>query len=164
MSIGLTLLTIVHVVISLVGIGSGLVVVYGFLAAKRMEVWTTTFLVSTVLTSATGFLFPFERFLPSHALGILSLVVLTVAIVARYSLHLAGAWRRTYVITAVTAFYFNVFVLVAQLFQKVRALKAMAPTQSEPPFLLTQAIVLTAFVVVAVAAAIKNRHEPLGTV
>jgi hypothetical protein len=107
MSFGMTLLTFVHVAFSLVGLGSGLGVMYGLLAAKRSDSWTATFLVSTVLTSATGFLFPFEHFLPSHALSILSLLVLAVAIFARYARHLPGAWRQAYVATAVTALYFN---------------------------------------------------------
>ena len=159
MIFGTTPLTFVHVAISLVGLGSGLGVMYGLLAAKRSDFWTATFLVSTILTSATGFLFRFERFLPSHALGILSLLVLAVAIFARYARHLAGAWRQTYVATAVTALHFNVFVFVVQLFQKVPVLKAMAPTQSEAPFLLTQVIVLATFVVAGVTAAIKNRNQ-----
>jgi hypothetical protein len=159
MIFGTTLLTFVHVVISLVGLGSGLGVMYGLLTAKRSDAWTATFLVSTVLTSATGFLFPFERFLPSHALSVLSLLVLAVAIFARYARHLVGAWRRVYVATAVTALYFNFFVLVVQLFQKVPVLKAMAPTQSEPPFLLTQVILLVTFVAAGVAAAIKSRNQ-----
>jgi hypothetical protein len=143
MIFGMTLLTFVHVVISLVGIGSGLVVVYGFLIGKRLDAWTAIFLASTVLTSATGFLLPAERFMPSHVLGILSLLVLAVAVVARYTFNLAGAWRTTYVVGSVIVLYLNCFVLVVQLFEKVRALKALAPTQSEPPFLVTQIIVLT---------------------
>ena len=159
MIFGTTPLTFVHVAISLVGLGSGLGVMCGLLAAKRSDTWTATFLVSTILTSATGFLFPFERFLPSHALSILSLVVLAVAVFARYARHLAGAWQQVYVATAVTALYFNFFVLVVQLFQKVPVLKALAPTQSEPPFLVAQVLLLTSFVVAGVAAAIRNRHQ-----
>src|SRR6266478_5580649 len=117
MILGMTPFTFAHVVISLVGIGSGFVVVYGLLAAKRFDVWSVIFLASTVLTSATGFFFPVELFLPSHAIGILSLIVLAVAIVARYRFHLAGRWRATYVISSVVAFYLNVFVLIVQLFQ-----------------------------------------------
>jgi hypothetical protein len=159
MIFGTTPLTFVHVAISLVGLGSGVGVMHGLLAAKQSDSWTATFLVSTILTSATGFLFPFERFLPSHALSILSLVVLAVAIFARYARHLVGAWRQAYVATFVTALYFNFVVLVVQLFQKVPLLKAIAPTQSEPPFLLTQVIILAIFVVAGVAAAIKNRNQ-----
>jgi hypothetical protein len=159
----LTAFTLAHVVISLVGIGSGFVVLYGLFTGKRFDFWTALFLLTTVLTSVTGFFFPFERFLPSHGLGLLSLLVLAVAIFARYSRHLAGAWRRTYVISAVIALYFNVFVLIAQLFMKVDALKALAPTQSELPFLLTQLFVMAVFVGFAIAAAIKFRTDPIRT-
>jgi hypothetical protein len=161
MIFGMTPFTFVHVVLGLVGIGSGFVVVYGLVAAKRLDAWTAVFLASTVATSVTGFLFPFERFLPSHGIGIVSLAVLAVAILARYALHLAGAWRRVYVVSAVIALYLNVFVLVAQLFQKVPALNALAPTQSEPPFLLTQFVLLALFVVFAIAATIKFRTAPV---
>ena len=155
--------TIVHVVISLIGIGSGLVVLAGLLAAKRLDGWTALFLVSTVATSVTGFFFPFHGFTPAIAVGIISLLVLAVASFARYGRRLAGAWRWVYVITAMVALYLNVFVLIVQLFQKVPALKALAPTQSEPPFLLTQLVVLALFVVLAIVAAIKFRIEPVGT-
>ena len=164
MSLGLTIFTLVHVALSLVGIGSGLVVVYQFLAAKRRDVWTVIFLSTTVLTSVTGLFFPVEHFMPSHALGIVSLLVLGVAIVARYTFHLSGAWRPAYVVSSVIALYLNVFVLVVQLFQKVPVLHALAPTQSELPFLLTQLLVLAIFVALAIAAAIRFRQQPVGTV
>lgn len=163
MIFGTTTFTLVHVVLSLVGIVSGLVVVVGLIAAKRFDVWTAVFLASTVATSVTGFLFPVEHFMPSHGVGILSLVVLAVAILARYAFHLAGAWRWIYVVSAVLALYLNVFVLIVQLFQKVPALKALAPTQSEPPFLLTQLVVLVLFVVFAIAATIRFRTAPVRT-
>jgi len=147
--------TLVHVVLSLVGIFSGLVVVFGMLGGKRLDGLTALFLVSTVATSATGFGFPFDHLLPSHKVGIISLVVLAVAILARYAFHLAGAWRRIYAICAVMALYLNVFVAVVQSFLKVPALKAMAPTQSEPPFLVVQVVVLALFVVLGIRAAIK---------
>jgi hypothetical protein len=150
----------VHVLLSLVGIFSGFVVLFGMLATKRLNGWTATFLVTTVATSVTGFFLPAAHFMPSHAIGILSLIVLALAIFARYGRHLAGAWRRTYVISTVLALYFNVFVLIAQTFQKVPALKAIAPTQSEPPFAIAQLLVLVPFVVFGVAAAIKFRNEP----
>jgi len=159
MIFGMTTLTFVHVVLSLIGIFSGFVVVFGLLAAKRLDGWTALFLASTVLTSVTGFLFPFHKFLPSHGVGIVSLIVLAVAIFARYGRHFAGAWRRTYVISAVTALYLNVFVLVVQLFMKVAALKELAPTQSEPPFKVTQLVVLTIFIVLGTFAAIRFRNE-----
>jgi hypothetical protein len=149
----LSAFTLFHVALSLVGILSGLVVVDGFLTAKRRDGWTALFLATTVLTSVTGFLFPFHKFLPSHALGIISLLVLAVTIPALYFFHLRGLWRRTYVIGAVIALYLNVFVLIAQFFMKVPALKALAPTQSEPPFLGTQVLVTLIFIVLGVFAA-----------
>ncbi len=157
----LTAFTLFHVALSLVGIGSGLVVLYGFLASKWSSGWNTLFLITTVATSVTGFFFPFHRFLPSHAVGILSLVVLGIAIFARYRYHLVRGWRRTYVITALIALYFNVFVLVAQMFQKIPALKALAPTQTEAPFKLTQLVVLVLFVVLTIRAAAKFHNGPL---
>jgi len=163
MIFGMTTFTLVHVLLSLIGIFSGFVVVFGLLAAKRLDGWTTLFLASTVLTSVTGFLFPFHGFLPSHGVGILSLLALAIAIFARYGRHLAGLWRRTYVITAVIALYLNVFVLIVQLFQKVPALKAIAPTQSEAPFKVTQLVALVLFVVLASFAAIRFRSEQPGT-
>ena len=155
----MTALTFVHVVLSLVGIFSGLVVAFGLLAAERLDGWTAVFLATTVATSVTGFFFPFHKLLPSHGVGIISLVVLSVAILARYGRHLAGAWRRTYVITALTALYLNVFVLIVQLFLKVPALKAMAPTQSEPPFKLAQLAVLVLFIVLGIFGTMRFRSE-----
>ena len=160
MSLYVTTLTIVHVLISLVGIGAGFVMLFGMLRGQRLGQSTTIFLWTTVLTSVTGFFFPVDRFLPSHAVGIISLIVLPIAIVALYRRHLAGSWRWIFVVTALLAQYLNVFVLVVQLFQKVPALKAMAPTQTEPPFAVTQLVVLAAFVVLGVAAVIRFRQEP----
>jgi hypothetical protein len=157
MIFNLTTYTILHVVLSLVGIGSGFVVMYGLFTKRRLDGWTGVFLASTVATSVTGFGFPFDHFLPSHGVGVISLLVLMVAILARYTFHLAGAWRRIYVIGAMVALYLNVFVGIVQAFQKVPALKAIAPTQSEPPFLLTQLVVITLFVVLAIVAAIRFR-------
>ena len=151
--------TLVHVMISLVGIVSGFVVVFGLLAGKRLDRWTALFLTSTVVTSVTGFGFPFDHLLPSHKVGIISLVVLTVAILARHALHLAGAWRWIYVVSAAVALYLNVFVLVVQAFEKVPALKAMAPTQSEPPFLVAQLVVLALFVALTIFALKRFRSE-----
>ena len=156
--------TLVHVVISLVGIASGLVVVFGLLAGRRLDGWTGLFLATTVATSVTGFGFPFDHLLPSHKVGIISLVVLAVAILARYAFHLTGAWRRTYVISAVAALYFNVFVLVVQAFLKVPALHALAPKQTEPPFLVTQLVVLVVFIVTGIMAAKKFHDEPVRAV
>lgn len=155
--------TAFHVVLSLVGIGSGLMALYGWLTARWFDRWTTVFLVTTVATSVTGFLFPFEHFLPSHALGILSLVALAIAIVALYKFRLAGVWRRTYAVSATVALYFNVFVLVAQMFKKIPALTALAPTQSEPPFGIAQVVVLILFAFLGTRAAIKFPSNPLQT-
>ena len=153
--------TLVHVLLSLVGIASGLVVVFGLLTGKRLDGWTALFLATTVATSVTGFGFPFDHLLPSHKVGIISLVVLAVAILARYAFHLIGAWRRIYVISAVAALYLNVFVAVVQAFLKVPALHALAPKQTEPPFLVTQLVVLVLFVVIAIMAAKRFHDEPL---
>lgn len=161
MILGMTTLTFVHVVLSLIGILSGLVVVFGMMGGKRLSGWTAVFLVSTVLTSVTGFFFPFHKLLPSHVLGILSLAALALAIVALYMLRLAGAWRRIYVISAVIALYLNVFVLIAQLFQKVPTLKALAPTGSEPPFLVTELVVMVIFVVLGTLATRRFRTEAI---
>src|SRR6266581_2785865 len=153
--------TLVHVLISLVGIASGLVVVFGLLTGKRLDGWTALFLATTVATSVTGFGFPFDHLLPSHKVGIISLVVLAVAILARYAFHLTGAWRRIYVISAVAALYLNGFVAVVQAFLKVPALHALAPKQTEPPFLVTQLVVLVLFVVIAIMAAKRFHDEPV---
>lgn len=163
MMFGMTTFTFVHVVLSLIGIFSGLVVVLGLLAAKRLDGWTAVFLVSTAATSVTGFFFPFHQFLPSHGVGIVSLIVLAIAILARYALHLAGAWRRMYVVSAMIALYLNVFVLIAQAFLKVPALRAMAPTQSEGPFVVAQLVVLALFVGLTIPAVIRFRSEPIRT-
>jgi len=149
----LSAFTLFHVALSLIGILSGFVVLGGFLTAKRSNGWTALFLVTTVLTSVTGFLFPFHKFLPSHAVGIVSLLVLAVTIPALYVFYLSGPWRLTYVIGAVIALYLNVFVLIAQLFMKVPGLKALAPTQSEAPFLGTQVVVMLIFIVLGILAA-----------
>lgn len=150
--------TLIHVLISLAGIASGLVVMYGFLSNKRLDAWTALFLTTTALTSLTGFLFPFMGVTPAIKLGVISLIVLGICIVTRYPLHLT--WRKTYVITACAALYFNVFVLVVQSFEKVPRLRALAPTQKEPPFAIAQIAVLIAFVGLTVLAVKKFRSEP----
>lgn len=154
---------LIHVAISLVGIVSGFVVVFGLLGARKLDGWTALFLTTTVLTSVTGFLLPAHKILPSHIIGAISLVVLAVAIFARYARHLDGGWRSTYVVTSTLALYFNVFVLVVQSFMKVPALKALAPTQSEPPFAIAQGIVLLLFIVLGTAGVKKFRIESLST-
>jgi hypothetical protein len=156
--------TLVHVLISLVGIASGLVVLFGLVAAKRLEGWTALFLATTVATSVTGFGFPFEHLLPSHVVGGISLVVLAVAIAARYGFGMRGAWRYVYVVTATLALYLNVFVGVVQSFLKIPALRALAPKQTEPPFVVSQAVVLLLFVVLAIVAAVRFRAEGMGPV
>src|ERR1700694_1044946 len=139
--------TTVHVIISLIGILSGIVVVLGWLGGKRSEGWTALFLATTVLTSVTGFLFDSASFGPPHVVGVISLVVLAAAILALYIFHLAGSWRWVYIVGATTALYLNAFVGVVQAFQKLSFLEPLAPTQSEPPFLIAQIAVLAIFVV-----------------
>ncbi len=156
----LTAYTILHVVISLVAILAGFIVAYGMVTAQRFNGWTKFFLTTTVLTSVTGFFFPFHGITPAIVVGIISLVVLVVAIFARYTRNLAGAWRKTYVISAVFALYLNFFVLIVQSFQKIPALKEIAPTQKEePPFAITQLVVLVAFIALGIFAAIRFRVE-----
>jgi hypothetical protein len=149
--------TLVHVLISLVGIGSGFVVVYGLLAGKRLDGWTATFLATTILTSVTGFFFPVEHILPSHIVGVISLVALAVALLARYGRHMQKSWRSVYVICAMIALYLNVFVAVVQSFLKIPPVHALAPTQKEPPFLFAQVAVMAIFVVIGIFAVKKFR-------
>jgi len=156
----LQIYTLFHAIISILGLVTGFAVLGGLLAGKRFDCWTRWFLVTTVATSATGFFFPVHQFMPSHAVGILSLVILSLAIYARYPRHLAGGWRKVYVICALTAFYLNVFVAIVQAFLKTPALHDLAPTQSEPPFKFTQLTVLVIFVGLTIVAAIKFRDEP----
>jgi hypothetical protein len=155
--------TLVHVLISLAGIGTGFIVLYGLLTGKRLDGWTAIFLATTVLTSLTGFLFPFKHLLPSHIVGMISLLVLALAIFARYVGHLAEAWRWIYVVSAVLALYLNVFVAIVQAFLKVPALKAMAPRQTEPPFVLAQLLAMAVFFVLGIVAIKKFHAEPVNT-
>jgi hypothetical protein len=155
----MTPMLFLHVAISLVGIASGFVVIWGLLAGKRLDAWTAVFLATTVATSVTGFFLPAEKLLPSHVFGIISLLALAIAIVARYPRRMAGPWRLTYVITAVIAQYLNFFVLIVQSFQKVPVLHDLAPTQSEPPFAIAQLIALVLFVALGVLAAKRFRVE-----
>ncbi len=165
MMLGMSLatFTLVHVLISLVAIGAGFVVVFGLLAGKRLNSWTALFLTTTVLTSVSGFGFPFEHLLPSHKLGIILLVVAGIAIAARYAFHLAGAWRSIYAAGATLALYLNFFVLIVQSFEKVPALHALAPTGSEPAFVTAQLVALAAFLTLGTFATIRFRHAALGT-
>jgi hypothetical protein len=162
MIFGMTGFTLFHVVVSLTGIASGLVVTAGLVSSRRMDGWTLTFLVTTVATSATGFGFPFTVLLPSHIVGIISLVVLAIAIYARYGRKLAGAARWIYVTGVVLALYLNVFVLVVQLFRRVDVLAALAPTQTEAPFKIVQIVFLAVFLGLGVAA-VKRFRPAAGT-
>src|SRR5438105_3616188 len=152
--------TIIHTLISLVAIFTGFVVLFGLLAGKQSDGWTKWFLITAVATTVTGFFFPFHGITPAIKLGIISSIVLVVTICARYANHLAGAWRWIYVIGAVLTLYFNVFVGVVQSFEKIPALNALAPTQTEPPFKLTQLSVLGLFIVLGFVAVIRFRPEP----
>jgi hypothetical protein len=145
--------TLFHVALSLVGIFTGVIALFGMLASKRYSGWTETFLTTTVLTSVTGYFFPSDHILPSHVVGAISLVILAIALFAIYVRHLTRAWRWIYVVSAVAALYLNVFVAVAQAFLKIPSLTALAPTQSEPPFAIVQGIVLLIFIVLAALAA-----------
>jgi hypothetical protein len=153
--------TAFHVVVSLVGIGAGFAVVLGLLTSRLFERWTTIFLITTAATSVTGFLFPFHGFLPSYGVGIVSLIILAFAFMGRARMHASRGWRKTYVITATTALYLNVFVLVAQMFQKIPALHALAPTQADPPFQIAEAGVLVVFVLLGVLATRKFDPMPV---
>ena len=135
-------------------------VLFGMLRSQRMQGWTALFLLTTVLTSVTGFLFPIHGFTPAIGVGIISCLLLALALVGLYGKHLVGGWRWIYVACAVSAFYFNVFVLIVQSFQKVPTLRALAPTQSEPPFLVAQAVALAAFIVLGIIAAVRFRPAP----
>ena len=150
--------TILHVIISLIGIIAGFIAMGGMLASKKSEGWTGLFLLMTVLTSVTGFLFPIHGFTPALGVGSLSMVLLVIALVALYSFHLAGAWRWIYIVTATIALYFNVFVLVIQSFLKVPALNALAPNGTEPPFVVVQGVVLIGCI--ALGALVLRRFHP----
>ena len=151
--------TILHTAISLIAIASGLIVLAGMLRARRLPGWTAVFLVTTILTSVTGFMFPISGLTPAIVFGLISIVILAIALAALYLKHLSGAWRWIYVTTALMALYLNVFVLIVQSFQKLPALQKLAPTQSEPPFLIAQAVALIAFLILGAMAARKFRPD-----
>lgn len=159
MIVGMTTFTFVHVLLSLAGIASGFVVMFGLLTSRPLGNWTALFLATTLATTITGFGFPFAQLLPSHITGFIELVTLGAAIVARYVYHLIGAWRWIFVVSAVTSLYLNVFVLVVQIFQKIPALNRLAPTQSEPPFAIAQLVVLVAFIAIGYFATVKFRYR-----
>jgi hypothetical protein len=161
MILGLSLeqFTFLHVFLSLVGIGAGIFVIYGLLTSRRLGILTALFLVTTVATSLTGFLFPFKGVTPGIILGILSMIVLILAIVALYVKGLVGPWRGTYVVSVCLAYYFNFFVLIAQSFEKVPALHSIAPTQASPGFGITQLAVLLIFILLTIRAFKKFHPE-----
>ena len=156
----LQIYTVIHTLISLIAIFTGLIVLFGMIGGKRLDGWTKWFLITAVATTITGFFFPFHGFTPAIGLGIISLPFLALTIFARYPKHLAGSWRWIYVIGAVICLYFNLFVAVVQAFDKIPALHALAPTQSEPPFKLTQLVVLLASALLAITATIRFHPEP----
>jgi hypothetical protein len=159
LGLSLSTFTMVHVIISLIGIVSGFIVMFGLFGSQRMPGMTALFLLSTILTSVTGFLFPVDKLLPSHIVGIISLVMLAIACVALYAMKLSGAWRWIYVLTAMIALYLNVFVLVIQSFLKIGPLHALAPSvpPSEPPFAIVQGLVLVFFVIAIIGAVRRFR-------
>src|SRR5215475_10215607 len=164
MMLGLSLsaFTIVHVIISLTAVVAGLVVMFGMLGSRRMPGLTAIFLIFTILTSVTGFMFPFNGITPGILIGILSLVLLAIACFARYGTKLDGAWRWIYALTALVSLYLNIFVLVIQSFLKVPALHALAPSvpPAEPPFAIAQGIVLVFFVLAIIGVIRRYRPTP----
>lgn len=156
----LHLYTIAHVAISLIAILAGFVVLFGLLTANRLDAWTKWFVIMTAATLITGFLFPFHGFTPAFKLGIIATIVLALTIFARYGKRLAGPWRWVYVIGALVSLYLNVFVGIVQSFQKFPALHALAPQQSEPPFVYTQLGALLLFVILIVAGILRFRLDP----
>ena len=162
LGMSLATFTTVHVIISLIGIVAGIIVMFGLLGSNKMPGLTAIFLLFTILTSATGFLFPFEKLLPSHMIGILSPVLLAIACIALYGMKLSGAWRWIYVVTALLSLYLNVFVLIIQSFLKIPALTAVAPGNppSGPVFAVVQGVVLVFFVLVIIGAWRRFRPTP----
>ena len=163
LGLSLSTFTLLHVIISLVAIASGFLVMFGLLGSNRMGGMTALFLTTTILTSATGFLFPFTELLPSHVIGILSLVLLAIAVFALYGRRLSGMWRGVYVVTAMLSLYLNVFILVIQSFLTVPALRALAPDLplAHAPFAITQVIVLVFFIIMIIGA-VRRFHPALG--
>jgi hypothetical protein len=159
LGMSLATFTLGHVIISLIGIVAGIIAMFGMLKSERMPGMTAIFLLTTILTSATGFLFPFEGFKPSYVVGALSLVLLVIACLALYGMKLSGAWRWIYVVTALLSLYFNVFVGVIQSFLKIPALTAVAPGNppSGPVFGVVQGVVLVFFVLMIIGAVRRFR-------
>jgi hypothetical protein len=155
----LQIYTIIHTLLSLVAIVTGLAVLFGLLGGNRLAGWTKWFLITAAATTATGFFFPFHGLTPAFKLGIISAIVLAITIYARYSKGLNGAWRWIYVIGAVISLYFNVFVLIVQSFEKIPALHAMAPTQTEQPFKLAQLTAVALFILLTIISVITFHPE-----
>jgi hypothetical protein len=147
-----------HTWLSLIALGAGAVIIVGLIGGRAMPAWTAAFLLAALATSATGFVLPFERVLPSHIVGGIALVVLAVALLAQYRFRLAGAWRWIYAVAVIASVYLLAFVGVAQAFGKVPALHALAPTQSEAPFAVANLALLTLFVALAVVAVRSARR------
>jgi hypothetical protein len=160
MILGMTTFTAIHVLLSLIGVLSGVVILFGLLTANPMNGWTLLFLATTLATSLTGFFFPFHGFTPALGVGILSMLILAATIAARYGFHLGGAWRWVYVVGAVAALYFNSFVLIVQSFLKIPVLHALAPTGSEPAFVVAQGIVLVFYLMTGFLA-VKRFHPAM---
>ena len=161
LGMSLATFTILHVIISLIAIASGLIVLFGMFSGQRMVGMTAMFLLTTILTSVTGFMFPSHGFTPAQGVGFISLVFLALAVLGLYIFHLRGAWRWVYVVTATFALYLNCFVLVVQSFQKLPFLTPLAPTQSEPPFQIAQGIVLVLFIIAGVVAVRRFHPAPM---
>ncbi len=156
---GLAAFTLFHTALSLVQLVSGIVVVIELMGSRDSKTWFLIYLVSAIATSVTGFLFPVDKFLPSHAFGIISLVLLLLVILARYTFHLAGAWRWIYVVGLVITVYLDAFVAVVQAFLKIPSLHALAPGGSEPPFAIAQGVLFVVFVGLGIVAARNFRRE-----
>ena len=151
--------TLVHVILSLIGIGGGLVAAIALTRSRLLPGWTLVFLLTTILTSVTGYFFPVDKILPSHIVGAISLAALAVAVLALYRYGVTGHWRWIYAVTAVVSLYLNVFVLVVQSFLKIAPAKALAPTQSEPPFVIAQGITFVAFLIIGYLAVRRFHPE-----
>jgi hypothetical protein len=160
----LTTFTLLHVLISLIGIVAGLIAMTGWLKSDPSRIPTAIFLATTILTSGTGFLFPFTKLLPSHIVGIISLVLLALATFALYGRHLSGFWRPIYTVTAVLSLYLNVFVLLVQAFLKIPLWKAWAPTQTEPAFLVTQGATFLLFFALTILTTVRFRPAQLAAI
>jgi hypothetical protein len=163
LGISLALYTQIHVAISVIAIAAGLITVRGMLAARMFSAVTALFLITTMLTSLTGFLFPFHGMTPGIVIGILSVILLLIAMLALYAFHLVGAWRWIYVVTSIMALWFNVFVFIVQSFEKVPSLHALAPTQSEPPFKIAQLLFLVIFVILGIFSVRTFHPAPVQT-